>query len=148
MTLETKIQFEALRRLDRNLPVSYAKSDGFTYLTTDGYSTVKIPDDSFFLDTSKIKENRAISDIFNDSGNLYRISGTKDLRIYSKGVAKLFVSDEEDVWADEKLFKKLTVSNAELFTDSKTKYIYFVKDKAVYAILLSIRFCKSEDNEC
>lgn len=110
MSMEIEIQIKAIKRLEKKLPVSYASDNDYIYLTADGKSAVKIPNDRFFLDRSKIKENKSLIDIFNvRTEELYRLKETDFMRKYTGGIAKKFnvVETEDDVYAEVKILKEL-----------------------------------------
>lgn len=53
MSMEIEFQIKAIKRLEKKLPVSYASDNDYIYLTADGKSAVKIPNDRFFLTGQK-----------------------------------------------------------------------------------------------
>lgn len=149
--LEKKIQIEVLKRLEKKLPVSYASDNDHIYLTADGKSAVKIPNDSFFLDKSKIKENKSLIDIFNVSTeDLYKLKETNYTRKYNDGITKRFyvVENYDNVYVNKKLLKKFSFERTEFFASKNTRFVYLALDKEIYALVLSIPFCKPEEYEC
>ncbi|MDE5557865.1 MAG: hypothetical protein K2J32_09310 [Ruminococcus sp.] len=154
MSLKTKIQIEAIRRLEKKLQVSYDNGKDCIYLTVDGKSAVKIPDDSFFLDKSKLHKSGAIVNSFNITPNeLYKLTDTYYRRPYSKGVAVCFEnelsqSETDVVYCDEKTLKKLSVEGAKIFTNKSMTRIYLELIGEIYAVILPLNFCEPKENEC
>lgn len=150
MTIETKIQIEALKIIGKSdkLP-SYAEDDNFTYLTTDGFSVIRIPNKSFFLDKSKLHEFKLLLDKFTVCWeSLYEMKVTNNLKQYAKGIARCFDSEKGMVFADDKLVKTLLSKDTELtemFTNEKANAIYFAIGGQIYAALLPIYFTKEEN---
>ena len=164
MTPETNMQIEALKRLEKGQPVHYEKGINFTYLSVDGKSIIGISDDNFFLDTAKLAESNVLAKHFDISSCRYALSETEDICIYTNYVKKtavragrvidtykskkkksqILTSEKGNVYADKTVLKNLKVSDAELFTDEKKRFMYFVRDNQVYAVMILVQFCDKE----
>nr|MDE6834469.1 hypothetical protein [Ruminococcus sp.] len=144
--------------------VAYERRENFTYIAFNGDFIIKISNDSFFLDVSKLYKSSALAKRF-DVSCRYALSKTEDMCIYTDHVlnykkiskfghfkkniikherkeAYVFESEKGNVYADKKRLKNLKVSDAELFTSEDSRYIYFVKDNQVYAVMSSLPLCK------
>lgn len=151
MSMEIECQIKAIKRLEKKLPVRWCEDKDFTYLAVSSESAVRIPNDRFFLDKSKIKENKSLKNIFNvRTEELYRLKETNFMRKYTRGIAKKFdvVETEDDVYVEVKILRELLVKRTEFFASKNKRFVYLVSDNEIYAVIVYIPFIKPEEYEC
>ncbi|MDE6780947.1 MAG: hypothetical protein K2J40_05760 [Ruminococcus sp.] len=146
MKPETKVQIEALKRLEKGQPVHYEKGENFTYLSVDGKSIIRISYDNFFLDMAKITESSVLAKHLDvDYSWMYTLENITDIYYDKKGFEIFFCNETNHrIYADKKIFKLLISRDSRLYTDETSRFMYFVRNKQVYAVMILVQFCDKE----
>lgn len=144
MNPETKLQIEALKRLEKGQPVHYEKGGNCTYLSVDGKSVIKMPNDCFSLDKTKITESSVLAKHLDvDYSWMYTLENITDIYYDKKGFEMFFCNEiNRRIYADKKIFRLLISNDSRLYTNEKLKFIYFVSDNRIYAVMISVKFCE------
>lgn len=143
MKLETKVQLEALKLLEKGIEPKYAESsDGKKiYITLNGFWAICIDKDKLWLDKEKIKPMPSISDFFDDTKILdaseLKISNTLH-RLPNDEIGDILSGNGFDICIKSKYSKLLHKNDCEMYAKDKNSAVYFVLDGEIYAIVMPI----------
>jgi len=140
MKIELQIQIDALKMLftqkDDN-PAYDDSNEGCVYLTTSGFWAVRIPEEDFWLDKSKLQPasltrflKESIS--YAKEVHLKRFDTDKNL----KPTLAVLSNDTCETTINAKTLKLLSKDGCKLYTKGSNAVIYFMLDDEVYAFCM------------
>lgn len=147
MTIETKLQIEALKAMEKNEKTpGYAEDEDYVYLSTDGYRATCIAKQDFFLDTDKLQLSENLSENF-DSVNLadtYKLSVTDEMRKIKSGTITLLKCEEFRTWINTDFLNPYLKIGYKPYAKSEISPIYFVLSSEIYAVVMPIKLEKEK----
>lgn len=146
MTLETKMQTEAMVFLDGDKRAGYAEDEYFVYLIL-AYYAIRIPKSRFYLNKELLIKRR--TDIF-QSGKLMgneKLEISEEMRKISKNNVVLLKCDKFTTGINEKYLKLLVRKDCELYAADEKSAVYFVINNEIYAVCMPVSL-KKENPVC
>ncbi len=143
MTLETKMQKEAMELLDSDRRVSYTEDEYFVYLTL-AYYAIRIPKSRFYLNKELLIKRR--TNIFK-SGNLMcneKLEISEEMRKINKNNVVLLKCDKFITGINEKYLKLLVRKDCWLYAADEKSAVYFVVNNEIYAVCMPVRLKKEK----
>lgn len=137
MTLETKMQKEAMELLDSDRRVSYTEDEYFVYLTL-AYYAIRIPKSRFYLNKELLIKRR--TNIFK-SGNLMcneKLEISEEMRKINKNNVVLLKCDKFITGINEKYLKFLVRKDCWLYAADEKSAVYFVVNNEIYAVCMPV----------
>lgn len=140
MTLETKIQIEALKLIGtpKAACLRYAEGDEAVYMTVDGYSAVRIPEKMFMLDRNKIKRMNSLRTFFEGVGGKGKVLKFKHSINDGKGTKAVLTCDSFETWIDADFYKKLSIKGCKIYAENEKTAVQFALDDRIYAVCLPL----------
>lgn len=140
MTLETKIQIEALKLIGtpKAAFIRCAEGDSAVYMTLDGCYAVRIPETQFMLDKNKIRRMDSMKTFFEDVRNKGEVLKYSHSISDGKGTKAVLTCDDFETWINEGFFKKLSVKGCKMYAESEKSKVYFTLNDMIYAICMPL----------
>ncbi|MCM1225982.1 MAG: hypothetical protein NC320_00980 [Clostridium sp.] len=147
MTIETKLQIEALKALENEVKKeSYAEDEDYVYFTFDGYRATRIAKQDFFLDTDKLTLSESLSENF-DSGRLadtYKLSVTDEMRDLKPGTLTILKCEKFRTGINTDFLKMYLKKGGTPYAKSEKSPIYFTWGDKIFAIVMPISLKQEE----
>lgn len=148
MTIETKLQIEALKLLG-NFETVHAVPDPNNecfYIATDGYSAVRVSMYDFHLDMESLSPLPSLIAMFDSSkiGESEKLTDTNTLKISQKDTLHILKCEKFTTCINEKYYKKFIKNGCELYAESEKKIICFVIDGKIYAVVMPVTLPKEK----
>lgn len=143
MTLETKMQTEAMVLLDGDKRTGYAEDEYFVYLIL-AYYAIRIPKSRFYLNKELLIKRR--TDIF-QSGKLMgneKLEISEEMRKISKNNVVLLKCDKFTTGINEKYLKLLVRKGCGLYATDEKSAVYFVVNNEIYAVCMPVSLKKEK----
>lgn len=143
MTLETKMQKEAMELLDSDRRVSYTEDEYFVYLTL-AYYAIRIPKSRFYLNKELLIKRR--TNIFK-SDNLMcneKLEISEEMRKINKNNVVLLKCDKFITGINEKYLKLLVRKDCWLYAADEKSAVYFVVNNEIYAVCMPVSLKKEK----
>ncbi len=141
MTIETKLQIEALKMLDKgeNKP-RYAKNGECFFLSLNGTYAFCICDEPFRLNPEILEEMPSLAQFFSPDKLLgtSELTVTNEMRKLTHAVGVLVKCDDFTTCIDEKLLKMFMDRSCRLYAEDENSTIYFVHNDKIYAAVMPI----------
>lgn len=148
MTLETKIQIEALKALEKNkYKPAFAEDENFVYLTVNGYYVYRIPKQYFYLNRDSINHNTSFVSSFSPImlDKACRLTVTDTMQKLENGkVVTVLKADKFNSYISSDHLKLLTLNGCELYAKSEKSAICFVAGGDIYAICMPVMIRKAD----
>lgn len=144
MTLETKMQTEAMVLMGGDKRTGYAEDEYFVYLIL-AYYAIRIPKSRFYLNKELLIKRR--TDIF-QSGKLMgneKLEISDEMRKISKNNVVLLKCDKFTTGINEKYLKLLVRKGCMLYAADEKSPVYLVHNHVIYAVILPIYVDKKVD---
>ena len=101
-----KIQTEIIKTLINNGRFAYCEYNDGMWVTTDGFCAYNIPKSQFFVDVSKVEQNKSVESLRSQFENSSVSKATGEMKILERfNVVKFVTSDGEEHWLQEKYAK-------------------------------------------
>lgn len=142
MTLETKMQIDALKILEKGSvgPAAFAEDENFVYLTVNGCCAYRIPKPHFFLNCDFLKPVASLASSFSSLAldHTCELTVTDDMRVLTqKGdIVRTLKGDNFYTYINVDCLKKFSVKGCKLYAKSNKSAIYFVTDSEIYAVVM------------
>ena len=149
MTIETKVQIEVLKRLEKEKSLSwYAEDEKWIYITTNGYYGIRIPKDKFFLNCAFMKPMQVLASSFssNQLSESHELTITDEMRNIGVGTGVILRCKQFDTCIRSKFLKKIFKKKCKLYSKDNKSSIYFVLDGEIYAVAMPIDISKKDKN--
>lgn len=147
MTLETKIQTEAMNFLDHDKKAGYAEFENYVYLTL-AYYAVRIPKNRFYLNTESLIKRSADMFIMYNLDNAEELTVSEEMRKKGKNNIVLLKCKKFTTGINEKYLKLLTKKCCKLYAKSEKSAVYFVLNDEIYAACMPVTLKKEEKKTC
>lgn len=141
MTLETKMQTEAMVLMDGDKRAGYAEDEYFIYLIL-AYYAIRIPRSRFYLNKELLIKRR--TDIF-QSGKLTdneKLEISEEMRKINKNNVILLKCDKFTTGINEKYLKLLSRKGCGFYAADEKSAIYFVLNNEIYAVCMPVSLKK------
>lgn len=148
MTIETKLQIEALKLLGNFETVHVAPdpNNECFYIAVDKYSAVRVPMYGFHLGGESLSPMPRLIAMFDSSkiGESEKLTDTNTLKISQKDTLHILKCEKFTTYINEKYYKKFFKNGCELYAESEKKIICFVLDGEIYAIVMPVTLPKEK----
>lgn len=143
MTLETKMQKEAMELLDSDRRVSYIEDEYFVYLTL-AYYAIRIPKSRFYLNKELLIKRR--TNIFQSCKLIdnEKLEISEEMRKISKNNIVLLKCDKFTTGINEKYLKLLVRKDCWLYAADEKSAVYFVVNNEIYAVCMPVSLKKEK----
>ena len=145
MTIETKLQIEALKILDRGEKAPcYAKDEECFFLALNGTYIFRICDEPFSLNPEVLNEVPSLTSHFKSSNILgtQELTVTNEMRKLDNAVGVLLKCDDFTTCIDEKFLKMFMDRSCKLYAKDEKSVIYFFRNNKIYAAVMPISLKK------
>lgn len=143
MNIETKIQIEALKELEKTYrrPPSFCEDEkGWIYFTINGFSAVRIDSKEFWLDKNKLCNVEPLSNIFSeDMSSKKKLVLTNVFYQHEKTNYNMLKCDEFKTYINNKIFKLLYKDGCEMYAKDNKSKVYFVVNNEIYACIMPLK---------
>lgn len=147
MTVETKLQIEALKKLEKDKnAIRYAKNEESLYLTLDGTYAFRFCEEPFYLNLGVLKEEPSLTSYFNSDSlsATYELTITNEMRKLSNATGVLLKCEKFTTCVNERLLKMFMDSFCKLYAKSEKSIVYFARNNGIYAVVIPINLGKQE----
>lgn len=148
MILETKMQIEALKTLekDEHKP-AFDEDEKFVYFTTNGYCAYRILKDHFFLNRDFLNHTTNLASMFSPMmlDKAFELAVTNEMWVLQKGkIVRTLRCKTFDSYINYDYLKMISMKGCKMYAKNEKSAILFVNDGEIYAVCMPVNLKKAD----
>lgn len=148
MTLETKMQIEALKALEKDgYKPALDEDEKFVYFTTNGYCAYRISKDHFFLNRDFLNHTTSLASSFSSImlDKAFELAVTNEMWVLQKGkIVRTLRCKTFESYINYDYLKMISMKGCKMYAKNEKSAILFVNDGEIYAVCMPVNLKKAD----